>query len=335
MSGRLRFSVVVPTCGRPRLLLRCLHALSAQTIGQDRYEVIVVVDAPAETSAFRQTCLLVAALRRQHPGLCIRCLPNTRGKGPAGARNCGWRDAREALIAFTDDDTVPAPDWLSTAADTWSQLQAQAETLALAGQIEVPVVDEPPTDHELMTRGLASSEFVTANAIVKRQALEQVGGFDERFERPWREDSDLQFCLERSGNIARTPALVLHPVRAERWGVALRQQRNVFYDALLYKKHRHAYRQRIRRRPPWNYYLIVGCTLFALVAAPVPAMRAPGLAAAAVAVVMVVHLSWQRLRRTSRRLPHMAEVVATSALIPFLSVYWRLRGAWRFRVAFF
>ena len=79
----------------------------------------------------------------------------------------------------------------------------------------------------------------------------------------------------------------------------------------------------------------MGCTLFALVAAPVPALRVPGLAAAAVAVVMVVHLTWQRLRRTSRRLPHMAEVVATSALIPFLSVYWRLRGAWRFKVAFF
>jgi GT2 family glycosyltransferase len=335
MSEPPRFSVVVPTCGRPRLLRRCLRALAAQTLPQDRYEVIVVVDAPATAPAFRQARRLVEAVRRRHPGLAVRCLPNDRGKGPAGARNCGWRAAREALIAFTDDDTIPSPDWLSTAAGSWSQLRSRGLTLALAGRIEVPVVDEPPTDHELMTRGLSSSEFVTANAIVRRQALEEVGGFDERFGRPWREDSDLQFRLERCGRIARTPALVLHPVRAERWGVALRQQRNVFYDALLYKKHRHAYRQRIRRRPPWNYYLIVGCTLFALAASPAPSLRLPALTAAAVAIAGVMQLAWRRLRRTSRRLSHVVEMLATSALIPFLSVYWRIRGAWRFRVAFF
>lgn len=335
MSAPPCFSVVVPTRGRPGLLRRCLGALAAQTLAPDRYEVIVVVDAPATAPAFAQACALVIELRQEHPALAIRCLPNHCGRGPAGARNCGWHAAREALIAFTDDDTVPAPDWLSTAAKTWSRLPAPDATLALAGRIKVPVVDEPPTDHELMTRGLASSEFVTANAIVKRAALEQVGGFDERFERPWREDSDLQFRLEQSGRIARTPALVWHPVRAEPWGVALRQQRNVFYDALLYKKHRRAYRQRIRRRPPWNYYLIVGCTLFAVLAAPLPALRAPALAAAAVAAGGVIHLTWRRLRPTSRRPSHVAEMLTTSALIPFVSVYWRVRGAWRFRVAFF
>jgi hypothetical protein len=31
----------------------------------------------------------------------------------------------------------------------------------------------------------------------------------------------------------------------------------------------------------------------------------------------------------------VAEMVITSALIPFLSVYWRLRGALQFRVVFF
>ena len=36
-----------------------------------------------------------------------------------------------------------------------------------------------PTDHELMTRGLEDTEFVTANAFVRRSALGRVGGFDE------------------------------------------------------------------------------------------------------------------------------------------------------------
>ena len=32
---------------------------------------------------------------------------------------------------------------------------------------------------------------------------------------------------------------------------------------------------------------------------------------------------------------HVAEMVVTSAVIPFLSVFWRLYGAWKFRVLFF
>jgi len=42
----------------------------------------------------------------------------------------------------------------------------------------------------------------------------------------------------------------------------------------------------------------------------------------------------RRLRRTSRAPRHVAEMVATSVLIPPLSVFWRLYGAWKFRVPF-
>jgi len=42
----------------------------------------------------------------------------------------------------------------------------------------------------------------------------------------------------------------------------------------------------------------------------------------------------RRLRGTSRSPGHVAEMVATSALIPPLSVFWRLFGAWKFRVPF-
>jgi hypothetical protein len=57
--------------------------------------------------------------------------------------------------------------------------------------------------------------------------------------------------------------VVEHPVRPERWGVCLRQQKNVFFDALLYKKHPKLYRERILHAPPWDYYLIVALTLAA------------------------------------------------------------------------
>ena len=66
----------------------------------------------------------------------------------------------------------------------------------------------------------------------------------------WREDSDLQFALMRAGlAIARADdAMVLHPVRPARWGVSMLQQKKSQFDALLYKKHRTLFRERIRRR---------------------------------------------------------------------------------------
>jgi GT2 family glycosyltransferase len=186
-----------------------------------------------------------------------------------------------------------------------------------------------------MTQGLQHAEFVTANAFVRRAALECVGGFDERFLRAWREDSDLQFRLmQQAGPVGRCDAArVLHPVRHEAWGVCLRQQRNSYFDALLYKKHPRLYRERIRRMPPWDYYAIVGASAaavaFVLLKAPLAAAASALLAAA-----LVLRLAWLRLRPTRHDPAHVTEMLATSALLPFLSVYWRTRGALHFRVLF-
>jgi hypothetical protein len=113
----------------------------------------------------------------------------------------------------------------------------------------------------------------------------------------------------------------------------LRQQRNAYFDALLYKKHRQLYRDRIRRVPPWRYYAIVALTAAALVCAVLGQFDG-ALASAVVAVVLVLEFAWQRLRETSLAPRHVLEMLITSALIPFLSVYWRVRGALRFRVLF-
>ena len=323
MSDTPRMSVVVPTYRRPELLTRCLATVLSQSLDGDAYEVIVVDDGHDET-----TRLAVEGMRPERGAPALRYLCPPQGRGPAVARNAGWRAARAPLVAFTDDDTIPDLRWLEEGE------RALGDRVAICGRVVVPPLEQPPTDHELMTRGLESADFVTANAFVRRDALEQVGGFDERFLRAWREDSDLQFRLQALGEVTRADAAtVLHPVRPERWGVCLRQQRNAFFDALLYKKHPRLYRERIRPVPPWDYYAIVGAVLavpFLLLA------DAPGAGATAlvVASVLVLRLAARRLRHTSRAPSHVAEMVVTSALIPFLSVYWRLRGAWRFRVPF-
>jgi hypothetical protein len=115
--------------------------------------------------------------------------------------------------------------------------------------------------------------------------------------------------------------------------VSLLQVRKIAFDALLYKKHPRLYREKIRATPRWDYYAIVGALLLALCGA---AFGSAVLAAAGVAAwcVLTLALLRRRLRGTSRRLAHIAEMAVTSALIPPLAVFWRIAGAIRFRVPF-
>ena len=322
-----RVSVVVPTYRRPRMLARCLSALVAQSLPPHAYEIIVCDDGCEP-----QTCAIVTACatRLRALGYRIVYVPVHETQGPAAARNRGWRIARGQVVAFTDDDTVPHGTWLEQGL---AALRSGAS--AVAGRIHVPL-PERPSDYELDAAGLAHAEFATANCFVHRDVLEAIGGFDERYTAAWREDSDLQFSILRAGgSIGRAEdALVLHPVRPAQFGVSVSQQRKSQFDALLYKKHRKLYRARVAGSPPWLYY---GIVLFALVAVIAAAAGAGpmALAGAAAWLVLTCAFAWRRLRVTSRRPAHVVEMVVTSTVIPPLSLFWRMYGAFKFRVAFF
>lgn len=285
----LAVSVVIPTCGRPDLLQRCLAALERQSLDRSRFEILVEDD-----SATRD--------------------------GSAAARNRGWRRAQAPIVAFTDDDTEPQARWLEEGLKSFS-----CDTSAVVGRIVMPVSPQP-TDYEKDAQGLERSEFVTANCFVRKRVLEELGGFDERFRLPWREDSDLHFRLLAGGyRITRAPqAVVLHPVRPAPWGVSLRQQKKVMFDALLFRKHRELYRSRIRATPRWDYYAITALLLLGILS--------PGFLLGW--LVLTGNFFAQRLHGTSRAPGHVLELVLTSIAIPPLSVLWRLVGAARFRVVF-
>ena len=326
MTSMPSIAVVIPTYKRPDLLRRCLEAVARQSIPPTSYEVIVVDDGRSE-----DTRHVVAQFNLRFEGApFFRYMQPQGTRGPAAARNQGWRASEAPLIAFTDDDTEPDRDWLREGMRAMTP-----EVVALGGRLVVPTT-LAPTDHERNTQGLESAEFATANVFVRRDALEAVGGFDERFTRAWREDSDLHFTLmQHCGPVRKAPlAVVTHPVRPVPWGFSLQTQANVFFDALLFKKHPYLYRTKIRPRPPWRYYLIVASTLLAALTG---LAGLTGLAAVLmlVALVSVLDFFLLRLRGAAHTPSHIAEMLVTSLAIPFLSVYWRTRGALHFRVKFF
>jgi len=330
--SRLKVSVVIPTYKRPDLLQRCLMPLLKQTLDRTHYEIIVVDDGQTE-----DTRALVEGLAAQTQGRpLLRYLRPQGTRGPAAARNRGWQAADGEVVAFTDDDTVPDEDWLRQGFRAIGG-EGGRWLPAVRGAVHVPI-DGPVTDHARMTQGLEAAEFVTANCFVRRPVLRELGGFDERFLRAWREDSDLHFKLiEAYGQEVEkaAQAIVQHPVREAPFGISLKQQANMMFDALLFKKHPELYRRKVGRlHAPPSYYAIVSGTLAAAAALLIGEPAAAGVLGAVV-LALILRLALKRLRGTSRAPQHVAEMLLTSAAIPFLSLYWRLKGALRFRVPFF
>jgi glycosyltransferase involved in cell wall biosynthesis len=101
--GTPEVSVVVPVRDAATTLPRCLGALAAQTLADDRYEVIVVDNGSRDES-------VEIARRAPHAHVLEEPRP-----GAYAARNRALGAARGGVLAFTDPDCAPDPDWLEAA----------------------------------------------------------------------------------------------------------------------------------------------------------------------------------------------------------------------------
>jgi GT2 family glycosyltransferase len=326
-ESTILISIVVVTCDRPHLLSHCLASLLWQRFDKSRYEIIVVDDRP---SSCTRDIVADWAMHAKRDGPKIIYLPSDGLHGIAAARNRGWRAARGAVIAFTNDDTVARADWLHNG---WNAFGHNVQ--AVWGRVVIPYANSSG-GYERHTKNMECVEFAAANCFCRKQILEDLGGFDERFDLAWREDADLYFrLLSRSDRVVHAPSAVMtHPVRPASWGENLRQQKRIQADALLYKKHPELYRQKIRTDPHWECYPIVAALLSFLAALAAGQVMVAS-AAAATWLFLTGWFGFQRLAPAPTTVSHIAEVVVSALLIPPVALFWRLTGAVKFRVPFF
>jgi len=324
MNIMVRISVVVPTWRRPVLLKRCLQSIALQHFDAAAYEIIVVCDGIDNITAS-----VVKEFQKNYSFHSFRFISTGKKAGPASARNAGWRTAKGVLIAFTDDDCIADVNWLQR---LWKQyVNRDADEIVYTGRMIVPLPAKP-TDFEKNLANLERSEFVTANCACSKKALQRVNGFDEAFTMAWREDSDLHFkLLAANVSIVKVnDAIIIHPVRDAKWGISIYEQKKAMFNALLYKKHPSYYRKRIRPSPSWNYYFIIffftAAFLFILLKAWLPAF-----ASFMLWLLLTGKFFIKRLSGTTKNITHITEMIVTSVLIPFLSVYWTLYGSYRFK----
>jgi glycosyltransferase involved in cell wall biosynthesis len=228
----IHVSVVIGTYNRAHLLEGALGALASQEVPDSLKWEIVVVDnnsrdtTPQAVSAFSRTTATP-----------VRYVFEPR-QGLSHARNRGITEARGSIIAFTDDDVLPAPDWVAQVAATIDRWNAHG----VGGRILPRWETLPPrwlTDNRHLLNRLAIMDFEAsrplalpleprpqvwgANMAFRRELFERVGGFDPRQglvgKKLFRgEETDLiTRALERGLKITYDAALtVFHRVGSDR-----------------------------------------------------------------------------------------------------------------------
>jgi GT2 family glycosyltransferase len=199
-------SVIVCTMDRPDALARCLRALRACT---PQPAQIVVVDQGSDP---------VAPEGAEYVRMTER--------GVSRGRNRGARASRHELLAFTDDDCIPAPEWIGALLRGFEGGAdgVTGRVLPLPGEGGVAVSSRTSTVRRTFSgRGQTPWDIGTGgNLSLRRSAFDAVGGFDEALGpgTPARaaEDVDLLYRLANAGfTLQYEPdAVVYHELKTRR-----------------------------------------------------------------------------------------------------------------------
>jgi len=165
-----RVSVVVPTFERPERLPGLIAALEAQTLPADQFDVIVADDGSRD-----ETPAVLADLASR-TRIRMRVVRNERNRGPAVARNLGWRTADAPIIAFTDDDCQPAPGWLTAGL---ARMEKGSAPIVQGRTMPDPSVKMTGWAKTMQVEEL-SIYYQSCNIFYRTEVLRAVDGFDEQ-----------------------------------------------------------------------------------------------------------------------------------------------------------
>jgi glycosyltransferase involved in cell wall biosynthesis len=196
-------SIIVPTFNGARRIAACLDALLKQKSAEP-FEIVVVDDGSTDGTA---------AVVKQYES--IRLIRQNNA-GPAAARNHGASEASGSILLFTDDDCVPATDWLDAMVAPFHDpgvvgtkgAYRTRQTRLIARFVQIEYEDR----YRLMAR-YENIDFVdTYSAAFRRERFLEMGGYDTSFPVACAEDADLSYRMSARGWAMKfiTGALVYH-----------------------------------------------------------------------------------------------------------------------------
>jgi hypothetical protein len=162
-------------------------------------------------------------------------------------------------------------------------------------------------------------------------ALRQVGGFDERFRRAFREDADLALRVRDAGwRLRRGRRTTRHPVRPTGHWASVRAQRGNADDVLMTRLHGRDWWTRAEApRGRFRRHTLITAAACAALGCALAGRRRPALAAAGMWAVGTAEFALARIRPGPRTAAETATMLVTSVLIPPLAVGHRIDGLLR------
>lgn len=167
-------SVVIATRNRARFLDEALRSYERITTALP-WDLIVVDNGSTDDTA------KVLAAFGARTALPFRALSEPL-PAASRARNAGWHAASGAIVALTDDDCYPRPDYIDRIAECF----ADPAVAYLGGRIELHDPLDAPVTLQLRDtpQAVPAGGFIKAgllhgaNMAVRRSVLEATGGFD-------------------------------------------------------------------------------------------------------------------------------------------------------------
>jgi glycosyltransferase involved in cell wall biosynthesis len=210
----MKVSILIASYNRSSSLLKFLQELASQVVPEDLDWEVLIVD----NNSTDGTGKAVAPLVEKNPQR-FRYFLETR-QGKSAALNTGIKESTGEILAFTDDDCLPNPDWLSSIVEEFS---ADPSLGAIGGRVELYNKQDKPVSIRTCTqRTLIStpnqvfSLLIGCNMAVHRRVCERVQEFDTSLGPGNRtralEDMDFLYRIYKQGfKMVYSPAvLVFH-----------------------------------------------------------------------------------------------------------------------------
>lgn len=221
-------SVIIPTYNRKEMLKDCLESLFGQTYPKENFEIIIVSGSSDGTNS------MLEELASQSP-VRLRWFER-ENKGPNVARNFGIEKSEGQIICFIDDDCIADENWLNNIVREFGEFEDSNSKFDYSGKVLGGVGGKildynQDTMYEKLVKmnqesAVKNSSFIiTCNGAYRKEALEEVGGFDNTLKTG--EDWDLGIRVKLQGyNLKYQPnAVIYHKHRATLRGL-LKQQYN-------------------------------------------------------------------------------------------------------------
>ncbi len=182
----MKISVVIPAYNEERYIGACLDALSRQSRPAD--EIIVV-----DNNSTDQTARIVASYKNV-------CLITEKQQGMAHARNAGYSAAKGDIIARTDADCRPPPDWIATIEKRFSDVGVDAITgPTVFYDFSISCTNQLIRAAEIVYDSIGYILTYGPNHALRKTAWEKIGSATCTDNQRFHEDADLGYHLHEGG----------------------------------------------------------------------------------------------------------------------------------------